>query len=380
MASIIAFLIVAVAVIAITYKTYVGYGEYGWGIKICLLLFLLIGWSAPFISHIIRHSDVAKWLLTLSDILYILWVFVALLFVISFVRDTIWMLITAIRRLPMESMDNPELLLKLNLGTIVLCVLLCGYGVYEGTKEPVLKTYDIVSQKIKKPTKVVMLADTHIDVNVSPQKVKKLVDRVNGLHPDAIVMVGDIIDNYPAKLYHQMNELKKLKAPYGRYITLGNHEFYAGARDWAMTFAQAGLDFLNNIGVKVADTGLYIAGIPDIPSAQMVKMPIKIDNALYKASKEDYVILLSHSPKIAEGLTAENTDLQLSGHTHGGQVFPFHYFVKKANDGALAGFYDKKGIKLYVSRGTGYWGPAMRILAPSEITVFNFMPEKKSAK
>lgn len=82
----------------------------------------------------------------------------------------------------------------------------------------------------------------------------------------------------------------------------------------------------------------------------------KSKNALYKAEKEDYVIMLSHTPKLAEGVTAENVDLQLSGHTHGGQIYPFHYFTEIANDGVLAGFYNKNGVQMYVSRGTRYWG------------------------
>ena len=90
--------------------------------------------------------------------------------------------------------------------------------------------------------------------------------------------------------------------------------------------------------------------------------------------------MLSHTPKLAEGVTAENVDLQLSGHTHGGQIYPFHYFTEIANDGVLAGFYNKNGVQMYVSRGTRYWGPPMRIFAPSEITVFNFSPAGKNGK
>lgn len=230
-----------------------------------------------------------------------------------------------------------------------------------------------------------MLSDLHIDVDVSPKTIEKLVARVNGLKPDAVVIVGDTVDNSPAKLYKQMQELKKLEQDGRRvYIVLGNHEFYAGPRDWALSFAGLGFDFLNNYGGALGNTGIYIAGIPDINAAARVKMPIKVQNALARAQKDDFVVMLSHTPKIAEGLTAENVDLQLSGHTHGGQIYPFHYFVEIANDGILSGFYNKNGIKMYVSRGTRYWGPPMRIFAPSEITVFNLLPapakENKAAE
>ena len=175
-----------------------------------------------------------------------------------------------------------------------------------------------------------------------------------------------------------MQELKKLKVKDHVYLVLGNHEFYSGAMGWGLAFAQMGFEFLNNYGEKLGDTGIYIAGIPDINAAEWFKKPVKAKNALYKAEKEDYVIMLSHTPKLAEGVTAENVDLQLSGHTHGGQIYPFHYFTEIANDGVLAGFYNKNGVQMYVSRGTRYWGPPMRIFAPSEITVFNFSPAGKN--
>ncbi len=376
----IAFLIVAIAVIAITYKTYVGYGNYGWGIKLSFLLFLLVGWSAPFIGFAVRRLELSGVLIHLTDVLYFLFGYVFFLFIVSFIRDTGWMIVDLIRRVPINEMKNPLLLQKVNLYTLAFALLFCLYGVFEATKIPTVKTYDISSPKIKKNTKLVMLSDLHIDVDTSPKTIEKIVNRVKKLQPDMVVIVGDTVDNTPARLYNQMQELKKLEENGPVYIVLGNHEFYAGAREWAMGFSGLYFRFLNNYGEKVGDTGIYLAGIPDINAAQRINMPIKTENALYKAEKDDFVILLSHTPKIAEGLTAENVDLQLSGHTHGGQIYPFHYFVEAANDGVLAGFYNKNGIKMYVSRGTRYWGPPMRIFAPAEITLFNLMAAPQIAK
>lgn len=375
---VLAFIIVAVAAIAITYKTYMGYGEYSTIAKISFLLFLIIGWCAPFVGFAIRHNDPSGNLILLTKALYFLFGFVFFLFVITFLRDVIWMLMDLIRRVPMEEMKNPQLLKKINIATVIVCLCVCFYSMYEAEKNAAIKTYDIFSPKIKEPTKVVMLSDLHIDVDVPAKKVKSIVDRVNALNPDAIVLVGDIIDNTSKNLYTQMEELKKLKAKYGVYVTLGNHEFYVGARDWAFKFSSMGMNFLNSYGVKVADTGLYIAGIPDINAAQGYKMPISIEKSLYNATKEDYVIMLSHSPKLLDDMSADKINLILSGHTHGGQIFPFHYFVKQSNEGMLAGFYNRNGIDFYISRGTRYWGPPMRLFAPSEITVFNFKPQNNA--
>lgn len=372
-----AFIIVAVAVIAITYKTYVGYGEYSWYAKLSFLLFLILGWCAPFIGFALRHNNPASSLIYLTKVLYFLFGFVFFLFIITIVRDILWVVIDLIRRAPVAEMKNPPLLQKINIITLVFSLLFCLYGVYEAEKSAAVKSYDITSPKIKKETKIVMLSDLHIDVDVSTSYIKKLVERVNALNPDAIVLVGDIIDNSPYNLYKQMEELSKLKAKDGVYVTLGNHEFYSGALDWGMKFGKMGFVFLNNYGQNLDDTGIYIAGIPDINAAKGSGMKINVKNALFNA-KNDYVIMLSHTPKLAEGMTKDNVNLILSGHTHGGQIFPFHYFVMQSNEGRLAGFYNLDGIDMYISRGTRYWGPPMRIFAPSEITVFNLKPQNNA--
>lgn len=376
----VAFLVVALAAVAITYKTYVGYGEYSLATKISFLLFLALGWSAPFIGFMLRHNFSADGVMYLTKFLYFLFGFVFFLFVISFIRDILWLLFDLIRCAPMEEMKNPPLLQKANIITVIFCLFFCLYGVYEAEKNAAIKTYDITSPKIKKETRVVMLSDLHIDTDVSTDYVKNLVKRVNALTPDAVVLVGDVIDNLPKAIYKQMEELKGLKAKDGVYVVLGNHEFYVGAKEWAMQFSGMGFNFLNNYGVKLYDSGVYLAGIPDINAAQAAGMKININNALYNSSSDDYVVLLSHTPKKTEEMENKNIDLMLSGHTHGGQIFPFHYFTKQFNDGMLAGFYNRGGMDIYVSRGTRYWGPPLRIFAPSEITVFNLSPVRENAK
>ncbi len=376
----VAFIIVALAAIAITYKTYVCYGEYKLITKIVFLLFLVLGWCAPFLGFMLRHHSSSDAAMLLTKCLYFLFGFVFFLFAISFVRDVLWMLIDFVRRVPMDDMKNPQLLQKVNIYTLIFCFLFCLYGVYEAEKDAAIKSYDITSSKIKKQTRLVMLSDLHIDADVSTKYVENLVSRVNALNPDAIVLVGDVIDNYPMALYKQMEALKKLQAKEGVYVVLGNHEFYLGAMDWGIKFGSMGFNFLNNYCMKVDDSGLYIAGIPDINAAKGAGMKIKVDNALYNAGQDDYVVLLSHTPKVTEDMENKHIDMILSGHTHGGQIYPFHYFTMQANDGMLAGFYNRSNMNIYISRGTRYWGPPMRIFAPSEITVFNFAPEKANAK
>lgn len=372
---ILAYIIVALAILAITYKTYVGYGTHRWYIKLGTFVILLLGLAAPAICFTLFNSPSPNIQLA-NKYLYLLFGFVVLLFVITFTRDILWSIIDVIRRKSLKDMTDTDKLQKANIITIIVCLLLCAYGYYEAEKDTPFVNYEISSPKIKKPTKLVMISDLHINTDVPVEYVQNLVKRVNALNPDAIVLVGDIVDSLPDNLTSQMKELAKLKAKENVFITLGNHEFYHGGLSWGIAYGRMGFEFLSNYGEKLDDTGIYIAGIPDINTADAAGMRVKIENALYFAEKNNYVILLSHTPKLLEGVNKNNVDLQLSAHTHGGQVFPFHYFVKQANEGRIAGFYNVDGVKMYITRGTRYWGIPMRLLAPSEITIFNFKPGK----
>ncbi|MBR5154383.1 MAG: metallophosphoesterase [Alphaproteobacteria bacterium] len=375
---IVAFFIVAISVIAILYKTYVGYSNYSLGSRISFLLFLLISMGAPFIIFILKNNTPQDWMLYAIKGLYFIFGFVFVLFAVSFVRDLVWMIVDFIRHTPIEEIKNPPHLGKINLITIIFSLAFCLYGVYEAEKTPQILTHTIASPKIKKPTTVVMISDLHIDIDVSSERVKKIVDVIKSLNPDGIVIAGDTVDNSPEVIFNQMNELKKLSEKAKVYIALGNHEFYSGAMDWTLAFGYMNFNVLGNYGEPLNDTGIFITGIPDLNAAPNGGMRIDVEGALYGAGANDYVILTSHTPKTVKGVNENNVDLILSGHTHGGQIYPFHYFTKRANEGRLAGFYDVNGIKMYVSRGTRYWGPPMRIGAPSEITVFNFIPESKA--
>jgi predicted MPP superfamily phosphohydrolase len=375
-----AFAIVAIAAIAITYKTYMGYAVYPWYTRLAFFIFIVLGWTAPILSFIIRKNSEYSALVGSTKILYFIFGFVFLLFVISFIRDFIWMIVDFIRRTPIEQIKNPPHITKVNLATFVFTLLLSLYGVYEAEKTPNIVEHNISSPKIKEKTKVVMLSDLHIDTDVSTKYIKNIIDVVKKQNPDFIVLVGDIVDNEPGKLYAQTETLKILNTKNNVYVALGNHEHYSDALNWIISFGRMGFNILGNLGQREERNGIYFAGIPDINAAQQDKIKINLTNTLYNANKDDYVILLSHTPKVAEGVTKDNVDLILSGHTHGGQIYPFHHFVKKSNEGRLAGFYDIDGVKMYVSRGTRYWGPPMRIFAPSEITVFNFIPENNDAK
>ena len=150
---------------------------------------------------------------------------------------------------------------------------------------------------------------------------------------------------------------------------MGNHEFYNDVYAAKRILDKSKLQFLFNGGVHIKNSNVFLAGIPDMGT---MAERINFWRTLNRSKQSDYKVLLSHSPSIVNSLSKGLVDLVLSGHTHGGQIFPLHWFAKKANN-YLAGLYNKNGTDLYVSRGTGTWGPSMRFFAPSEITIINLL-------
>lgn len=254
---------------------------------------------------------------------------------------------------------------------LALALICTSWALYAGTKVPAVKEIDIASPKITEPLKIALLSDLHIHRVISPAKVKAIVEKTNALNPDVILLAGDILDDNVAKIAPVTNLLKGLKAKHGIYYVTGNHEFYTGYHLTVNELNQLGFKLLKNDGISV--DSVYIAGIPDTFTGKYFGKTADLSQAFAAASKDQFRILMSHTPTEFKDNTA--FDLEVSGHTHGGQIFPFHIFAKLHNQ-YLAGRYDmKNGSQIYVSSGAGQWGPQMRFLAPSEITLINLKPQ-----
>lgn len=187
------------------------------------------------------------------------------------------------------------------------------------------------------------------------------------------MLAGDIIDDEPGRVLETAKLLQKLKTSGGIYFVTGNHEFYAGYEPSVNLLKELGFSFLENSGTAIQDQ-LYIAGIPDLFSAPSHKLQIDPAAAFQNAAPGQFRLLMSHTP--ADFGKNNAFDLEVSGHTHGGQIFPFHIFTKLYNK-YLAGLYETDNdAAIYVSRGSGQWGPQMRFLAPAEITILKLVPEK----
>lgn len=213
--------------------------------------------------------------------------------------------------------------------------------------------------------RIVQWSDVHVGPTIQSGFLSALVERTNALDADAIAITGDLIDGHLDDLREHVQPLAGLRARDGVFYVTGNHEYYWRASEWIPELERLGLIFLKNSHRRVREH-LVIAGVTDPVGRYTHKQDLAA--ALAGAPAGAVKILLSHRPQMAAAAEKLGAHLQLSGHTHGGQFFPFSLFIKWFQP-IVAGLHRVGGLWLYVSRGTGYWGPPSRLGVGSEITV-----------
>src|SRR6266849_779954 len=217
------------------------------------------------------------------------------------------------------------------------------------------------------PYRIVQWSDVHIGPTIQRCFVESLVRRTNELDADAIVITGDLIDGSVDDLRDAIEPLRNLRARDGVFVVTGNHEYYWRAGEWVREFASLGMTFLKNEHRVVRD-GLVIAGVTDPAGRDSHKSDLTA--ALAGAPDDAFRVLLAHRPQVVEAASRNGVDLQLSGHTHGGQFFPFNLLIRWFQP-VVAGLHRIGNTMLYVSRGTGYWGPPSRLGVGGEITLID---------
>lgn len=218
---------------------------------------------------------------------------------------------------------------------------------------------------------IVQISDVHVGPTIKARYVDAIVDAVNRLEPDLIAVTGDIVDGSVAQLADHTKPLERLTARYGAYLVTGNHEYYSGAAQWIAEFQRLGLRVLLNEHVVLEHNGtrFIVAGVTDYSAGQFDQAHRSDPSAALADAPGDVRIklLLAHQPRTALAAAQAGYTLQLSGHTHGGQFFPWNFFVRLQQP-FTAGLAQLDALWVYTSRGTGYWGPPKRLGAPSEIT------------
>jgi hypothetical protein len=224
---------------------------------------------------------------------------------------------------------------------------------------------------------IAQISDVHVGSQIKQEYVDAIVDAVNGLNADLIAVTGDLVDGSVRDLSRHVAPLGRLSARHGTYVVTGNHEYYSGEPAWTAEFRRLGLKVLLNEHVVVRHKGapLVVAGVTDF-SAHHFNPEQRSDPvaALWGAPADAAArILLAHQPRSATAAASAGFDLQLSGHTHGGQFWPWNLFVRFQQP-FTAGLHRLNRLWVYISRGTGYWGPPNRFGAPSEITLLRLVP------
>jgi len=224
---------------------------------------------------------------------------------------------------------------------------------------------------------IAQVSDIHVGPTIKRPYLNAIVNRVNKLGADAIAVTGDLVDGSVHRLSLHTQPLARLSAPDGVFFVTGNHEYYSGAEEWIAEVRRLGLTVLLNQHVlrRREDATVMIAGVADYTAHYFNPAHKSDPHAAAGKAKDaaDVRILLAHQPRSAPEAAEAGFHLQLSGHTHGGQFFPWNLFVPLQQP-FVAGLHRVRDMWVYISRGTGYWGPPKRFGAPSEITLVRLVP------
>jgi uncharacterized protein len=219
-------------------------------------------------------------------------------------------------------------------------------------------------------TTIVQLSDVHLGPTIGKRFLDRVVDRVNALKPDVVAITGDLVDGSVQRLARHVAPLARLRARHGVYFVTGNHEYYAGAEEWCQHLATLGVRVLRNerVSIGTGSDSYDLAGVDDFAGHHFGHgHGSDVGRALAGRDERREVVLLAHQPRAVVEAERAGVGLQISGHTHGGQIWPFNYLVRLQQP-VTSGLERFGRSLIYVSNGTGYWGPPMRLGSPAEIT------------
>jgi predicted MPP superfamily phosphohydrolase len=307
---------------------------------------------------------------------WLIWLFWFLMATFAIV---LWNLLCQLVPLIFDNADWPTRLLVGPRFSLLICValILAGtvYGFHEA-KQLRVETVHVACQRLPAnlpPLRIVQMTDLHLGAVMPLERVEEVAQKVRELKPDLIVATGDMVDAPTAALREEAKLLSELEAPLGKWAVTGNHEFYANLADALEFHRQTGFRMLRGETIMLPN-GFRLSGVDD-PAGRMRGVDVKgqEEEALGNEKSPPFTILLKHQPRVRKE-SLGRFDLQLSGHIHGGQVFPFGLFVRLFYRHGVGLHELGEGSFLYVSRGTGTWGAPMRVLAPPELTLLVLEP------
>jgi uncharacterized protein len=242
------------------------------------------------------------------------------------------------------------------------------YGTYGVLRGPRLKNVTVPLAKLPPKAdgyRIAVVSDIHLGPILGRAHTERIVRTINGAQPDLVAIVGDLVDGSVADLGPAAEPLARLRSRHGSFFVTGNHEYFSGADAWVDHVRELGVHPLENARVELP--GFDLAGVNDVTGANHGEPP-DFARALGDRDRTRASVLLAHQPVQIHEAVRYGVDLQLSGHTHGGQLWPGNYVAALANP-TVAGLKRYGDTQLYVTRGAGAWGPPVRVGAPSDITV-----------
>ena len=298
------------------------------------------------------------------------------LFVFTLLRDLV--LLGAHLLLPAQ--QAASLVAPSGRWTLALTVFVTAAGLVIARRLPRIVHVDIPVSGLPEALhgfSIAQISDVHVGPTIKRGFVERIVALVNSLKTDLIAVTGDLVDGSVEQLSTHTAPLAGLAAHHGVYFVTGNHEYYSGERAWTAEIRRLGMQVLKNEHVVLQHKGasLVLAGVTDLSAHHFDAAQHSDPAAALRGSPADAgaKILLAHQPNSAPAAAGAGFDVQLSGHTHGGQFWPWNWFVGFFQP-FTGGLYRLKNLSVYVSRGTGYWGPPNRFGVPSEITRIRLIP------
>jgi predicted MPP superfamily phosphohydrolase len=243
-----------------------------------------------------------------------------------------------------------------------------GYGVKTALGPPQLDRVQLPMPKLPRAmdgTRLAVVSDIHVGPLTGTRHVGRIVDLINSVRADIVCIVGDLVDGTVAELGPSAAPLADIESRFGAFFVTGNHEYYSGFEPWVQELARLGVRPLRN--ERLAIGGLDLAGVNDIGGVEFGDGP-DFGKALGDRDPARPVVLMAHQPVAAEQAAPFGVDLQVSGHTHGGQMVPFNLLVKLQQP-VVSGLGRVDGVPVYVTNGAGFWGPPVRVGAPPQVTV-----------
>jgi uncharacterized protein len=306
------------------------------------------------------------------------------LFVLSVVRDAVLLLATGIAALRPGAVAPLALVTPSARAVAIGALLITLWGFANARRTARVVRVDVPIAGLAAALDgftIAQVSDVHVGPTIRRPYVEAIVATVNRLEVDLVAVTGDLVDGSVAELAPHVAPLAGLRAKEGSFFVTGNHEYYSGAAAWVRELRRLGLTVLMNehAVVRRGDATLVVAGVTDFSAGHFDRAQASDPAAALAGSPPGALrLLLAHQPRSAEAAEAAGFDLQLSGHTHGGQFWPWNFFVRLQQP-FTAGLHRWRRMWVYTSRGTGYWGPPKRFGAPSEITLLRLVARPVAA-